>query len=81
MGLSDLFIDVERVLNCTATPSAVEHCVPEGGYGLFQLLFLMAVYGAIRSSGGPVAPGRRAHLRARARARGLQGTFCSRPPG
>jgi hypothetical protein len=45
-GLSDLFIDVAKTCpaNGTATP---EHLIPEDGFGLVQLLFLMFVYGYI----------------------------------
>lgn len=79
MGLSDLFISVDTTLNCTATPSAVEQCFPDDGYGIFQLLFLMAVYGEERySSGAHAHSARFVESTCHAPPASRQASFCSR---
>lgn len=48
MGLSDLFVNVEETFTCNVTTlGTTEHCLPENGYGFFQLVFLMLCYGYI----------------------------------
>jgi len=39
-GLADLFIDVTKEFNCSASPSAHPQVIPENGFGLIQLIFL-----------------------------------------